>query len=199
VPAPTTNVYGGGGWGGSSGANTAQGAALQGMSQVISAKGQYNLNTSAAAINMTEAQSNEMRNQVQGVNTFWQMRDIGRAERAKERGPNLTPEQLARMAREGTPRGLTPSQMDPVSGRLNWPDALQDPSFDPQRTELDELCASWAKFGSLDYSQRSKVRQIVDDMFDGLKAQVAKIPPQTYVASRSFLQSLVFAATRTTL
>ena len=91
------------------------------MSQVISAAGQYNLATSAAAINMTQAESNQLRNNVQGVQTFWQMRDIGRAEREKERGPRLTPEQLARMARDGAPRGLSASQIDPVSGVLYWP------------------------------------------------------------------------------
>ena len=75
------------------------GAALQGMSQVISAAGQYNLATSAAAINMTEAESKQLSNNLQGVQTFWPMRDLGRAERAKERGPRPTPEELARLAR----------------------------------------------------------------------------------------------------
>ena len=100
MPPPSTTVYGGGGFGYGQ-AQTAEGAALQGMSQVISAQGQYNLATSAAAINLTEAQSNELHNQVQGVQTFWQMRDIGRAEREKERGPRLTPEQIARIAHDG--------------------------------------------------------------------------------------------------
>jgi hypothetical protein len=169
------------------------------MSQVISAAGQYNLNTSAAAINMTEADSNAMRNQVQAVNTFWEMRNIGKAQRAAERGPALTPEQLARMARSGVPRPLTPSQMDPVSGKLNWPDALLDASFEPQREELDGIFAKWAKYGGLDYSERSQVRETVDTMFESLKAQIRQIPPQIYVASRSFLQSLVYAASKTTL
>ena len=91
------------GYGYGSGGQTAQGAALQGMSQVISAAGQYNLATSAAAINMTQAESNQLRNDVQGVQTFWQMRDIGRAERDKERGPRPTAEELARMARAAAP------------------------------------------------------------------------------------------------
>jgi hypothetical protein len=199
VAPPTTAVYAGGGWPGNSGGTTVAGSAMQGMSQVISAAGQYNLNTSAAAINMTQADSNAMHNQVQAVNTFWETQNIGRAQRAAERGPNLTPEQIARIARDGVPRALTPSQMDPVSGRLNWPDALQDASFEPQRSELDQVFGKWAKYGGLDYSERSQVRQTVDTMFDGLKAQIRQIPPQVYAASRSFLQSLVYAATKTTL
>ena len=61
VPAPsTTNVYGA--YPGYAGGTTAAGSAMNGMANAISAKGNYNLSTSAAAINMTQAQSNEMQN-----------------------------------------------------------------------------------------------------------------------------------------
>ncbi len=199
VAAPTANVYGGGGWGGYGGASTAAGSAMQGMSQVISSAGQYNLNTSAAAINMTQAQSNAMQNQVQACNTFWELRNIGRAQRAAERGPDLTPEQLARIAHSGIPRALTPSQLDPVTGRLNWPDALQDPSFQPQRSELDPLFVKLATYGGLDYADKTQVRENVNSMFDGLKALIRQIPPPDYVACRTFLQSMLYAATKTAL
>ncbi|MGA2616275.1 MAG: hypothetical protein ABSF26_01620 [Thermoguttaceae bacterium] len=199
MPPPTTNVYGGGGWGGYGGASTAAGSAMQGMSQVISSAGQYNLATSAAAINMTQAQSNAMQNQVQACNTFWELRNIGRAQRAAERGPDLTPEQLARIAHAGVPRALTPSQLDPVTGRLNWPDALQDASFEPQRSELDPLFAKWVTYGGLDYSDKTQIRENVDAMFDGLKALIRQIPPPDYVACRTFLQSMLYAATKTGL
>ena len=103
TPPPVTQVYNGGygGWGG--GGQTPEGAALQGMSQVISAQGQANLANSAAAINWTQAESNSLQNQVQGVQTFWAMRDIGREEREKERGPRPTPEELARRAAPRAP------------------------------------------------------------------------------------------------
>ncbi len=199
VPPPSTTVYGGGGGWGYGGAQTPEGAALQGMSQVISAQGQYNLATSAAAVNLTQAESNQLKNNVQGVQTFWQMRDIGAAERAKERGPRLTPEQLARMARDGAPQGLSPSQIDPVTGVLYWPAALQDPSFQPQKSVVDEETAKWLKYGGLNYADQTQVRENIDTMFDGLKSQITSIPPQDYVACRKFLQSLLYATTRTTL
>jgi hypothetical protein len=200
VPPPTTNVYGGGGWGGyGGGGTTPAGSAMSGMSQVISAAGEYNLATSAAAINMTQAESNAMQNQVQGVNTFWEMRNIGKAQRAAERGPNLTAEQIARMARDGAPRTLTPSQMDPVSGRLDWPGPLQQPGFEAERNTLDELFAKRANYGGLTYADQSKIRETIDNMFDELKAQVRDIPPQDYVAARSFLRSLTYTGSRTDL
>ena len=188
VPPPSTTVYGGGGYGYGGGGQTAQGAAMQG-----------NLATSAAAINMTQAESNQMRNNVQGVQTFWAMRDTGRAEREKERGPRLTPEQLARMARDGAPRGLSASQINSVSGELYWPAALQDAGFQAQRSAVDEYTAKWVKYGGLNYADQTQVRENIDAMFDGLKSQIRSIPPQDYVACRTFLQSLLYATTRTTL
>ncbi len=199
VAAPTATVYGGGGYGGGTGgASTAQGAALQGMSQVISSAGQYNLNTSAAAINMTQAKSNQMKNQVQGVDTFWAMREMGREARARERGPNATPEEFARRAREGAPRPLSAREMDPVTGRLNWPDALQDPSYGDQRTELDQICSKWASYGALDFSERGQVRETIGGMYSSMKEQMSQMP-QSFVAAKTFLQSVLYAATKTTL
>jgi hypothetical protein len=193
-------VYGGGGgYGYGGGAQTAQGAALQGMSQVISAQGQYNLATSAAAVNMTEAESNQLRNNVQGVQTYWEMQNIGAAERARQRGPAPTAEELARRARAGIPQGLTASQIDPVTGMLYWPSALQLDSFKDQRVAIEGCTTKWVKYGGLDYAAQTQIRENIDAMFDGLKAQIAAIPPQDYVGCRSFLQSLLYATTRTTL
>ena len=65
VPAASTvNSYGG--WaGGYSGGATVAGSAMNGMANAISAKGDYNLSTSAAAVNMTQAQKNEIENRQQ--------------------------------------------------------------------------------------------------------------------------------------
>ena len=200
VPAPSVNMYGGGGWPGySSGALTAAGSAMSGMASVISAKGDYNLSTSAAAINMTQAQKNEIENRQQWTNTYFDMRETNRKAHAAERRPPPTMEQIARMAREGVPKKLQPSQIDAVSGGLNWPSALQDPAFESQRSEVDQLFAARARYGGLSYADQTKVREAVDTMFDALKAQVREMPPPDYVACRTFLQSVTYAATKTEL
>ena len=128
VSPASTPAYGAG-WGYGAG-QTPAGAALQGLSQVISSAGQYNLDSSAAAVNLSQAESNEMRNASEAVLGFWAMRDFGRMEREKERGPRPTPEELARRADDGAPRVLSPKQIDPVSGELTWPLVLKDASFE---------------------------------------------------------------------
>ncbi len=196
VPPPVTQVYNGG-YGGWGGGQTPEGAALQGLSQVISAAGQAHLANSAAAINYTQAESNQLRNNVQGVQTFWAMRDIGRAEREKERGPRPTPEDLARFARQGAPRQLNTNQIDPVTGQLHWPSALQLDMFNEQRAPVDELAAKWVKYGTLPFTDQTTMRQNIDTMFDALRGKISEIPPQDYVQCRGFLQSLLYATTQT--
>ena len=192
--------YGGSGWDSDwCAAQTAPGAALQGTAQVIGAAGQYNQATSAAAVNMTQAESNALRNQVQGVQTFWEMRDLGSMERERQRGPRATPEELARRAHAAAPRPLSASQMDLVSGVLYWPAALQSASFADQRAALDEYAVRWAKYGALNYDDKTQVRENVKAMFGSLKSQIASIPPQDYVESRAFLESLLYATTRAIL
>ncbi len=195
---PSNVVPPGAGWAYGS-PQTAEGAALQGMSQVVSAAGQYNRATAASALNLTEAQSNAMRNRVQAVQTFYEMRAAGRAGRELERGPQATPEELARRARAAAPRALNSSQVDPVSGVLFWPAALQDASFESSRAALDEFAMRWMKYGGLDYSEQAQVREKVSAMLTLLKSQISTIPPQNYVECRSFLQSLLFATTKSFL
>ena len=66
---------------------------------------------------MTQAQKQEIENRAQWTQTYFDMRAVNRAARAAERGPRPTMEQLARIAHEGIPAPLSPSQVDPVSGK----------------------------------------------------------------------------------
>ena len=117
---------------------TAEGAALQGTAQVIAATGQKNLATSTAALNATQAQSAAMRNAVQSVSTFYQVREAGRLERDKERGTRPTPEQHASRAYLRRPRSLDGSQVDLVTGAVHWPMPLQSAEFSEQRKAVGD-------------------------------------------------------------
>ncbi|MEN6450604.1 MAG: hypothetical protein ABFC96_08950 [Thermoguttaceae bacterium] len=199
VPAPSMTMYGGG-WGGyGGGASTAAGSAMNGMSSVISAQGQKNLSNSAAAINWTQAEKNEIQNRQQWTDTYFNMRATNKAATAAERGPTPTMEQLTRWAKQGEPKPLNTSQVNPVTGGLSWPSALQQQGFETQRNEIDQLLAKQARYGALNYADQTKVRQNIDTMYDELKEQVKQIPPMDYVACRNFLRSVNYAATKTEL
>src|SRR3954454_23503695 len=57
-------------------ASTAAEGAANGLSNVIQAQGQRNLSDSQAAINLTQARSSQIDNQVKSVNAFWEKNSI---------------------------------------------------------------------------------------------------------------------------
>ncbi|REK19025.1 MAG: hypothetical protein DWQ37_02360 [Planctomycetota bacterium] len=193
VPAPSVNAYGGGyGYGGYGGATTAAGSSMNGMANVISSKGDYNLSTSAAAVNMTQAEKQEIENRQLYTDTYFEMRETNKAARENERGPKLTAEQLARIAHEKAPKPLSPGEMDAVSGHLNWPPALQQDSYALERAQVERLFASYARLGALNYSDRTKARDLINGMNQELKDQVRDIPAPDYTESKNFLKSLMY-------
>ncbi|MFZ1933347.1 MAG: hypothetical protein WCB27_15385 [Thermoguttaceae bacterium] len=200
VPAPTVASPYGGGYGGCyGGGTTVAGSAMNGMANMMSAAGQRNLANSAAAVNMTQAQKNEIENRQQWTNTYFAMREENRRARAAEQGPPPTQEEIVRIAQQGVPKPLATTQVDAVSGQLFWPSALQQECFAAQRGDVDQLVATKARYGALNYEDQMKLRKTILAMFDQLKQQVTQIPPQDYGTSRTFLNSLLYANTKTIL
>lgn len=193
VPPPST-VMPYAGWPGYYGASTAAGSALNGMAGVISAAGEYNLATSAAAVNMTQAQRQHIINRQNATNAYFEMRATNRAARAAEAEPRPKMEDLVRIAQQGVPKTLDTSTLDPLTGKIAWPELLQTDPFASPRVELDRLFAKRASYGGLDFTEQGKARQAVETMSDSLKSRVAEVPPMTYTASKSFLNSLAAIA-----
>ena len=196
---PPPPGYGGYGYG-SYGGGTVASNNMNGMANMISAKGSANLSNSQAAINATQAQSQEIQNRQQYTDTYFNMRATNQAATEAERGPHPTMEQLARIAADGVPKPISSSEVDPVSGAIvSWPDLLQDDQFAAQRKDVEQLLAKQASYGRLGYTDQKQARTTIDDMFDELKAEITQVPSQQYVASRSFLQSLIYSMTKTEL
>jgi hypothetical protein len=186
-------------WPGYWGGQTPAGAALNGLASVISAEGDYNQQSSVAAINLTQAERNAIQNQPLAVNAYYEMRAAWRAQRDARRGPPPTVEQIARLAHYGVPRPLTPSEFDSVSGRLNWPSALQQESFAADRAKIEEFFVTWARDGGLSYAEQTQLREAINVMYDDLNTQIGNLPPWVWAECRRFLRSLIFAATKADL
>ncbi|MEX0678565.1 MAG: hypothetical protein WD063_15900 [Pirellulales bacterium] len=201
VPPPSVGVYGGGGgygyYGGAG--TTAAGSSMTGMANVISARGDAALSGSAAAVNMTQAQKQEIENRQQYTNTYFEMRETNRQAREAEAGPRPTAEQIARIAHETAPKPLSPGEVNEVTGKLNWPSALQLDVFAADRTKFEGLFGSYSQLGSLSYADQVKAREIINSMNAKLKAQARDLPPPDYVACKSFLKSLMYTTCKSQL
>ena len=198
VPAPSmTTSYGGYPYYG--GGTTAAGSALNGLGNAMSAAGSMHLSNSAAAVNMTQAQRNEIQNRQLGASTYFQMRHENEAWQKSQQQPAPTEEELARMARDAAPRPLSAGQVEPGTGKINWPGVLQQDNYAPQRNILDNLSAKMTTYGHLSFADQMKARHTIEEMFAMLKAQIRDVPPEDYVSSRVFLRSLIYALSKTDL
>jgi hypothetical protein len=163
-----------------------------GIAHIIRAEGEWNLNTSQADLNWAEVQRREMENSLQFVQTYFDLRRLNRELRAAERGRPLTAEQLIRYGQMGRPRRLGPSELDPITGQLNWPMLLQASDFVPYRAELDHVFAERASNGILAVDQFLKANRVTVAMLDTLKTRIYEVPTPEYIMARHFLESLAY-------
>jgi len=166
--------------------------ALRGMGDLARSAGQYNLTSSQAAINMTEAQKKYIENRNEWTNTYFQMREANKQYRDRERRPRPSLEDMVRYAQAGKPKRLSPSEIDSVTGKIDWPILLKADRYAPYRAELEELFAKRAEHGVLGTDDYLQVRKSTEAMLDELKGQVREVPQMDYIASRRFVESLAF-------
>lgn len=183
-----------GGWGGGWGAHwasTAQQGAAEGMAAVVRSEGYANLQNSEAAKNWQDAKSMAIDNKLKWTEAYFEMRKINREARAAEAGPPVTQEQAIRMAKMAAPPRLGSTQLDPVTGHIEYPIVLRDDIFAPNREELDTLFAKRAASGgSVQYEQIREMQDAVSKFIDVLKQNVGNYAAGDYGRARTFLDSL---------
>jgi len=183
--------WGMGGWGMGGWASTAQQGADYGIAQVVRSEGYANLKNSEAAKNWEDAKTKEIENRMRWTETYFEMRKTNREARAAEAGPPVTQEQAIRMARMAAPPRLGSTQLDPVTGHIEYPSVLQDDVFKPYREELDKLFANRAATGgSVQFEEMRQIQDTVSKFIEVLKANVGNYAAGDYGRARTFLDSL---------
>jgi hypothetical protein len=176
------------------GAGTVFGSHARGMSEVIRAQGLANLLNSQAAINFDQARRSALETQRQYVNTYFALREMNQEYRARERGEKPTSQDLIRYAQMARPDRLDGSQLDPVTGELNWPVLLTAEGFAEGRAELERVFRERAAYGILNASQFAAATRTAEQMLASLQEQVRDLPPQQYIEARKFLDSVRYEA-----
>src|SRR5438874_1529946 len=134
-------------YGGVPGGGTVEGSMMQGMASMMSAAGNYNLATSAAAVNTTQAIKQDIQNRQSATNAYFAMRETNRAATAAKRSPRLTEEQLVRLAAQAAPAPIDASEMNPVTGQIVWPELLRGEQFRQERAVIEQLVARQVQYG----------------------------------------------------
>ncbi len=185
-------------WGGDWGryhSSTAAEGYQRGFADVVRSAGAANLMNSAAAKNVEEARSQYIDNRLKATKTYFEMKRYNKDYKDATSKPRPTSEQLFRLAKDATPKRLSPAELDPVSGKITWPQVLQTASFATYRESLDALFADRANAaGRVDFEQLQAIRKSIRDLQAELRGQIRDIPPQVFSSTNSFLRQLEYEA-----
>ena len=176
-------------WGAGS---TVLGSQMAGMADAIAAQGQYNLMTAYGNVANQQARTASIQNRQLAAQTYFEMRRMNQQYTSAERARNASHTSPAEVAALRAPRSLSPSQLDPVTGQIEWPSALMNPMFDNDRQMLQALFSQRAE-GVYDPSLTAKIDSVANGMRSKLLSEIKNLPPDAYIAAKSLLDSLVYA------
>ena len=182
----------GGGWGGWNGPATAAESYQRGFADVVRSAGQANLMNSMAAQNLEQARSMDFDNRVKWTESYYQMRQANRAYRASKRSPRLSEEEIARIARAGLPKRLTTSELDPLTGQINWPIVLRDEQYTPERKELDKLFDERAMASSISPQVYEGIQKYTAELLAALKKNINQYKANDWLSAKKFVDSLAY-------
>lgn len=171
------------------GSTTVAGSAMEGMSSMIGAAGQANLQNSIAAGNYQQAYSKYLDNAVKSQQTYFERKDVWEQRKYAE-DQKRQAERLAYIQKHPPQLRPSDSELDPVTGAIRWPLLLRMNDFNPQREKLDKLFEERAARGDLTYAEAHDVQQTVEAWRDDLKENKSKYPYDEYAESVKFIQRL---------
>lgn len=193
IPGGSANAYGTGYYGGGYHSSTLEEGFFRGLGAAAQGFGEANYLNSQAAINLQQARSAALDNQLKGIETYFAARRANAEARAAERGPRLTQQELTELAKKQAPERLTAYQYEPALGKVYWPTALTTPDFAMERVAIDRLVAERNPTNTgLGSDNQRQIAINVQRMKETLKSQVATMDPAEYLAARKFLTSLDF-------
>ena len=172
----------------------------RGMADVNRSRGQQNLANSEAAINYTEVRSRELDNRLKTADTYFAMKNVNRSERFgttedRQAKREYNQQRFYRHGQEGKPKGLTSDQLDPITGKINWPFSLMPAKFELYRETLDRLFERRAQNGGhVNYAEFTQIESTTDDLLAALKNDIKKMSTKDYMNSKRFINELVKAS-----
>lgn len=176
-------------------ASTAGESYARGMADYVRSAGMYNLSTSAAAINVEQARSQNIDNQLKYTQMYFDRKRVNQAYMDSQKGPRPTAQDIHRMAAAEAPKRMTPSEVDPLTGSINWPPVLGLDAYAEDREKINAMFDTRATgAGQTSPQDFMTIQQLTSDMLDSLKANIRLYQPQDYVEARKFLERLNYEA-----
>ena len=172
-------------------------SARTGMSDLVAAQGQRNVDNSQAAINYQQANLERTKVNAAMMDNRNKLMDdrLKRQQQAKEiNEANREAEKVAEERRkkfedEHRPQPLGSSQLDRTTGKISWPALLMSSDFETKRKAIDSSFQKLATQGPTD-DLNTEIKMEINSLKDALRAQITTLPLPEYSESRKFLDRL---------
>jgi hypothetical protein len=180
-----------GGWG--YGGTTAAESYYRGMADVIQARGQAAESAARAARDWEAARSRYIENQSLWLEEYNRRKRIGTARRESEYAEMREKVDRFRSARDARiAETAVAANLDPDTGELQWPDALQQSEYQASRERLDELFRIREETGA-SMAVQDEIREVAAQMRSRLQDHISDYPADDYIAADKFLTALARA------
>lgn len=177
-------------YGGYFASTPAEGYAM-GMAAVISSAGFANYMNSAAAINMEQARSAYLDNQIKYTQTYYDKKRMHQSYVDSTRKPGMSSQRLAALAKGAPPVPLSETELDPVTGQIAWPNVLREEEYEPIRQKLDALFAERAEEGgNISIKQTNEIADSSKQLAAELKKRLKDYPSGDYMTAKRFVERL---------
>jgi len=184
------------GFGANSFATSEAGSTLEGVGAALAGAGQYNLNSSRAALYLEQARSQYIQNYREAIDARYAIKranDVYRAEKFARERPS--PELISRVIQAKLPDRLNVAEYNRRTGDLQWPAILMGPEFAADRQAIDR---AFAQRRPEDVGMVSvfyhDVSQHAQRMHGTMLAEINNISTEDSIAARKFLKSVEFEA-----
>jgi hypothetical protein len=183
------------GWG-AGGGTTAAESYQRGMADVVRARGEYQRQQALAARDYEAARSAYIDNQTQWLAEYNQRKRMGEAQRQQEQQQRREAIDRARSTRAAarTQELPVPSQIDPDTGKIDWPTVLQEPRYLDMTGKLDTLLRQWAQ-GQDASLLAPQVAPLADQLQTQLHANIRDYTANEFIAADRLLTALQRLAT----
>lgn len=176
------------GYGGNFSSTAAEGA-QRGRAEVIRAQGEGYKNYTQGLNNYEEARSKYIDNKAKWTETYWKRKRLGEAERRKDYDRKMASyHKYSATRKSGGPTPLSVAELDPYTGKISWPAALESVQYEELRGELEEMLLLRTHTRTDDNS--AEIHQKARAMQAELKKNIRGMPANDYIAARKFLDSL---------
>jgi hypothetical protein len=186
------NPWGAWGWHGYSEPGTAYSANAQAWSSVIRAQGEYEVQSAQAAKLRVDLEDQERQRRIAQRQAYFQMQQA-KSEAARERNiarRNRRESTLTRADSDQLASTLGPNELDPSTGKLNWPSLLRTDPFKGSTAVVDSQLQSWASSSDLKKFDPATVDQEIGKLREQLREKIQEVSMRDYFDARLFLDRL---------